>query len=116
MTLNTRTLSGHLVELLEYPRWFIERDVDFSGCRHNGHFDPAASNCTECEFGAACRWLDQHRTPDLTRATLDELVIATETAVAYLAGGHQHERGCQCHPCRWLREARQFLRGIAHHK
>ena len=97
---NTRTLTGHLVELLEYPRWVIERDVDFTDCRH----------------GDACRWLDRNRSPDLAGAPLDELIDATETAVTYVADRHHHERGCQCHPCRWLRETRQFLRGIAHHR
>jgi len=27
---NARTLSGYVESLLDYPRWIIERDVDFS--------------------------------------------------------------------------------------
>ena len=44
----TRTITGYVYTLLEYPRILIERDVDFSHCRHGGVFDPDQPECASC--------------------------------------------------------------------
>ena len=53
----TRTLSGYVSTLLEYPRWFIEREVDFTNCHRDGAYDGEDARCTSCQFGASCSWL-----------------------------------------------------------
>ena len=106
---NTRTIAGYVTKLLEYPRWFIERDVDFTNCRHSGRYDDSDSECVNCSFGTACQWLNQDRTPDTEHGSAEELVAALQIAVEYLQAKTQHERGCHCDNCSWLREARRFF-------
>ena len=109
-TNKTRTLTGYIADLLEYPRWVLEREVDFSSCRYGSHYNAFIEECRECEFGAACRWLDQHRSRSLEEASIDELCEALEAAVEYLRKSHRHKKSCYCKTCRWLREARVVRR------
>jgi hypothetical protein len=109
-TNKTRTLTGYITELLEYPRWVIEREVDFSNCRYGSHYNDFIEECRECEFGRACRWLDQNRSRSLDDATVEQLTEALEAAVQYLRATHRHQKTCYCKTCRWLREARHFKR------
>ena len=110
LTNKTRTITGYITDLLEYPRWALERDVDFSSCRYGGHYNAFIEECAECQFGTACRWLDQHRSRSLEDATVEQLADALEAAIDYLRATHQHKRTCYCKTCRWLREARHFKR------
>ena len=109
---NTRTLTGYVATLMEFPRWAIERQVDFTNCQHDGRFDAEA--CAECPFGPGCRWLNQELNLSLASAPLDELVAALQSAVTFLQSGNDHSRGCDCDTCSWLREARAILRARAH--
>jgi hypothetical protein len=106
----TRTITGYVYTLLEYPRILIERDVDFSACRHGGIPDPDAPECSTCKFGDACRWLNRHRAANLDEASLTELIDALTTAVDYLQKTTLHDRRCDCETCKWLQEARALLR------
>jgi len=72
-TRKTRTLQAYVSKLLQYPRWIIEREVDFSGCRYDGHYNAYLPECVNCPFGNGCRWLDQQRAPDISDVPLDEL-------------------------------------------
>ncbi len=110
MSRHSRTLTAYVVRLLEYPRWVIERDVDFTDCGQQGVFDAAIADCIGCPFGAACRWLNQHRTPSTENAPFGDLVAALDAAVLYLQATAPHKRGCDCDTCDWLRDARRFLR------
>ena len=110
LTNKTRTITGYIADLLEYPRWVLERDVDFSSCRYGSHYNAFIEECTECQFGTACRWLDQHRSRSLEDASLEQLTDALEAAVEYLRATHRHKKTCYCKTCRWLREARHFKR------
>ena len=107
---NSRTITAYLAKLLEYPRWFIEREVDFTHCSQQGVFDAAVEDCANCPFGAGCVWLNQHRTPSAANAPFDELVTALDAAVLYVQTAARHARGCRCATCAWLRDARRFLR------
>ncbi len=111
---STRTITGYLVTLLEYPRWLIEREVDFTNCHLQGHFGDGDAICMECRFGEACRWLTQNRTEPSVQTPLPDLVAAVQTAAAYvrgqLAADTRHECYCECDTCDWLREASGFLR------
>ena len=109
-TNKTRTITGYIADLLEYPRWVFERDVDFSSCRYGSHYNAFIEECTECQFGTACRWLDQHRSRSLEEASLEQLTDALEAAVGYVRATHRHKKTCYCKTCRWLREARHFKR------
>jgi hypothetical protein len=106
---NARTLTGYAESLLEYPRWLIERDVDFTSCHHYGAFSYTSSECVDCRFGEGCRWLDQNRTPTLEKASLADLLIALQSAMEYVQSNRDHARGCHCRACVWLHEARHFL-------
>lgn len=116
---NTRTISGYIVTLLEFPRWVIERDVDFTECHLSGGFDEQDSQCVSCQFGRACCWLNRHRASPSPGAPLDDLIDALQTAVEYLRGSgigqDAHQPDCECDTCEWLREARGFLRTHRHH-
>ena len=109
-TNKTRTITGYIADLLDYPRWVFERDVDFTNCRYGSHHNVFIEECAECQFGTACRWLDQHRSRSLDDATVEQLVEALEAAVDYLRATHRHKKTCYCKTCRWLREARHFKR------
>lgn len=113
---NARTLSGYVDTLLNYPRWVIERDVDFTHCHYQGSYTASDARCTTCQFGAACRWLNlahPHGQPD---DPLPELLDALETAADYLQAAYSddHERGCDCETCLWLRQVRRFLHSQQH--
>ncbi len=107
-----RTLTGYLVTLLEYPRWRIEHEIDFTDCHLQGEFEAGDAVCATCEFGAACNWLSR-RQPTLD-TPLAELEIALRSALRFVAERRDprlpHEQGCDCEACQWLREARGFLR------
>jgi hypothetical protein len=109
---NSRTLTSYVERLLEYPRWVIERDVDFSNCNSQGTVASSDERCRECAFGEACCWLNLARVPTSTDNPLPELENALKTAVSYLKKtyGDDHERACVCETCLWLRSARQFMR------
>ena len=106
---NMRTITAYVSTLLEYPRWIIEREVDFTHCRHNGLYKHDTAECASCRFGAGCRWLNQERTPAMDTASCDELILALEAAVQYLQSTAAHKKRCGCDTCAWLRKARQFL-------
>ncbi len=106
----TRTLTGYMTELLEYPRYVIEREVDFTHCHYGGHYNAFIEECTNCRFGPACRWLDHNRTPSIEQASVEELSSALEGAVRFLRASNPHEAYCVCKTCQWLRRARHFRR------
>lgn len=111
---NTRTLTGYVATLLNYPRWMIERQIDFTDCHLSGGFDEADTQCTACRFGAACCWLNRNRMAPSPDMPLEELLLALDTAVDYLRtpidGEAPHPGFCECDTCSWLSEARGFLR------
>lgn len=109
-TRNTRTLRVYVSGLLEYPRWIIEREVDFSDCAYKGHYNAFLPECVNCKFGRGCRWLDQQRTPDTGDAPLDELIEALEGAVEYLQSPKRRPEIDDDDMRAWMREARRFLR------
>lgn len=106
---NQRTLAAYVTTLLEYPRWIIERDVDFTHCRLGSHYNEFLSECVDCEFGPGCRWLDRQRTPNIDNASLQQLVRALEGAVRYLQPPNQPSRIAGSQGSDWIREARRFL-------
>jgi hypothetical protein len=119
---NTRTLTGYVESLLEYPRWVIERDVDFTHCQFQGNFSSGAETCDSCQFGRACCWLSLNR--DQTQQEglppddpLPDLLDALSIAADYLRQTHveSHRRGCTCKTCVWLQQAHQFLHSQRHH-
>ena len=112
----TRTITGYVSELLEYPRWYIERDIDFTRCKFHGRYEPAAGTCRSCEFGAGCLWLNRKRSPTVDKAALPELIKALEVAVHYLAEHSRHDLDCDCATCHWIHEARAMLRSQSHWK
>jgi len=114
----TRTITGYVTTLLEYPRWFIEREIDFTNCHHGGSYDTEDERCTSCKFGAACRWLNANRSAPDADSPLSELLVALDTAVFYLRSPQHehapHPRSCDCDTCTWLHEAQSFLRQHRH--
>ena len=115
---STRTITGYLVTLLEYPRWLIDREVDFTNCHLSGTYDAADEQCMRCTFGEACVWLNQNRSEPSLDSPLPELIGALGTAVAYVRSEYhdseEHGRHCDCNTCDWVREASNFLRTHRH--
>ena len=111
---NTRTIAGYVKVLLDYPRWVIEREVDFTHCRYDGSYESSDDGCTNCHFGTACRWLNMQQPAPTASDPLPELLNALDAAVDYLRStGREnaaHERKCTCEACTWLRDAKRFLR------
>lgn len=115
---NRRTIGGYIITLLDYPRWIIEREVDFTDCHLRGDFGEDDPACDSCRFGAACRWLNVNRNSPSADAPLDELMTALRTAVEFLrrndARHEPHPADCDCDNCQWLRDATGFLRQNRH--
>jgi hypothetical protein len=111
---NIRTITGYVITLLDYPRWFIEREVDFTHCHLGGDFDTDDTRCAACDFGAACCWLHANRAAPSPDVPLDELMHALKTSVEFLRSSNASEgcqaQDCQCDTCQWLRKAMSFLR------
>ena len=110
----TRTISGYAVTLLEYPRWVIEREVDFTDCEYGGNFKAESQRCVSCLFGGACRWLNASSAAPTLDTPLDDLVRALRSAVEFLGSGSRdeasHPQDCECDTCLWLHDARGLLR------
>ena len=115
---STRTITGYIITLLEYPRWLIEREVDFTNCHLGGDFDAADERCRDCDFGEACNWLNINRSEPTLASPLPDLLHALQTAVAYVRSDNRsapgHERHCECDTCTWMHEATNFLRTHRH--
>ena len=115
---STRTITGYIITLLEYPRWLIEREVDFTDCHLGGNFDSADERCRDCDFGEACNWLNINRSEPTLASPLPDLLHALQTAVAYVRSDNRsapgHERHCECDTCTWMHEATNFLRTHRH--
>ena len=111
----TRTIIGHLAQLLEYPKWLIERDVDFTNCEFDGDYNDKLAKCEDCHFGLGCKWLSSIRDIDICEASLNELTDALRGAVNYLGAGDlsSHGKSCNCEKCIWLGSARQLLRSVS---
>ena len=111
---STRTITGYLVTLLEYPRWLIARDVDFTDCHLQGAFEADDETCHRCDFGAACRWLSKNGEIPGMDTPVPELLGALRTAADYVRKKHGttslHGRDCDCDNCEWLQDASNFLR------
>jgi hypothetical protein len=105
---NARTLTSFVITLLEYPRWVIDRDVDFTNCRHGGHYRAELDECVTCRFAAACRWLEDNSPMAESTASFDRLVDTLNAAIGYFESTTDHGRGCRCDTCAWLRKARRF--------
>jgi len=108
---NARTLTSYVETLLDYPRWIIERDVDFTECQHQGNYTASAEVCTTCVFGEACHWLRLTREPASPDDPLPSLLNALATSADYLQANYSagHPPGCSCENCLWLRQVRRFL-------
>ncbi len=118
---NTRTITGYARVLLDFPRYVIERDVDFTDCHLGGHYDQSDGRCASCDFGEACVWLNANAEPPPAADALPQLLAALDTAVNYLHARRRddeeiHGRGCPCDACEWLREAKSFLRLHRHRR
>lgn len=115
---STRTITGYVVTLLDYPRWLIEREVDFTDCHLGGQFEDEDQRCLDCRFGEACSWLNVNREAPSLASPLPALVNALQTAVGYVRNYArkmpEHDRHCDCDTCAWLREAGGFLRTHRH--
>jgi len=113
---SARTLTGYVEILLDYPRWIIERDVDFTDCHHQGIYAASAEVCTTCVFGEACLWLRLTREPPSPDDPLSSLLNALTRAADYLQANYSagHPRGCGCENCLWLRQVRRFLHSQEH--
>lgn len=115
---NTRTIVGYVITLLDYPRWFIEREVDFTTCHLSGGFDANDAQCSSCRFGDACRWLNANSAAPSNDASLGDLLRALATATRFLHSSRtaepQHVADCGCETCDWLRDAQAFLRRYRH--
>jgi len=115
---STRTITGYIVTLLEYPRWLIEREVDFTDCHLSGDFDAKDTQCRDCHFGEACDWLNTNRSEPTLNSPLPDLLHALQTSVQYVRSdarsAPQHDRHCDCDTCAWLHEATNFLRTHRH--
>ena len=111
----TRTITGHIAHLLDYPKWLIERDVDFTHCHFDGQYDDSIASCRNCRFSAGCHWLVDIRDIDTSRADLDELTAALTGAVRYIAerSNEPHPGQCDCEQCDWLNSARRLLRSVS---
>lgn len=109
-TSKTRTLKAYVSEMLQYPRWIIEHEVDFTDCPYDGHYNAFLPECVNCQFGRGCHWLDQQRSPNISTAPLDELIEALRGAVDYLQSTDVEEGDNREETTAWLREARRFLR------
>ena len=109
-TSNTRTLKAYAIELLKFPRWFIEREVDFTHCSHDSRYNEFLNECLTCQFGPGCRWLDRHRTSLSNDVPLDELIEAVDSAAQYLQATTQQRGANSAEVLKWVREARRFLR------
>jgi len=111
---NTRTLTGYAATLLDYPRWLIERDVDFTDCHLSGKFAQGDQQCADCQFGQACCWLNSNRAMPSPNTPLEDLLSALTTAVEFLRssvrGDNAHPNYCECDTCLWLHDASSFLR------
>jgi len=111
---STRTITGYVSQLLEYPRWYIERDIDFSSCAYHGIYHGSEEKCVTCKVGAGCEWLNSERSPTVDDASLPELIAALQSAVGYVQGHCRHEQPCDCATCHWIHEARALLRSRSH--
>ncbi len=105
----TRTLQAYVSKLLQYPRWIIEREVDFTDCRYDGHYNAYLPECVNCQFSHGCRWLDQQRAPDVGDAPLEELVEALGGAVEHLQSPQRRPEIDDDDMRAWMREARRFV-------
>jgi hypothetical protein len=112
----TRTITGYIVTLLEYPRLVIARDLDFTHCHLGGAFEADDTTCSECAFGDACRWLCREE-PTLD-TPIDELLDALKTSVPFVRERRDsrlpHDGSCDCDTCLWLRDAQGLLRNHRH--
>ncbi|MGI9236543.1 MAG: hypothetical protein ACR2QZ_04060 [Woeseiaceae bacterium] len=115
---NSRTIVGYVATLLDYPRWFIEREVDFSNCHLAGDFKKSDARCSTCHFGTACNWLTANRSAPTSDASLDELLNALRTSVEFLRSAQaemgSHRADCECDTCQWLHDATGFMRQHRH--
>jgi len=109
-TSNTRTLRAYVNDLLQTPRWIIQREVDFTDCPFDSHYNVFLPECVNCQFGKGCRWLDQQRTPKIDDAPLDELIQALESAIGYLQSTTRQSAADEVEARAWMRNARRFLR------
>lgn len=105
----SRTLSAYAADLLQFPRWVIERQVDFTNCKHGARFSDTTSDCIECRFGPACYWLNCHRTPNTDNASLREMTGAIESACDYLSSLENQSSADKNDIDDWIREAHRFL-------
>lgn len=115
---SNRTITGYIVTLLEYPRWLIERDVDFTDCHLHGRHEDTDEICGACEFGSACRWLSNNPDIPLAEAPFADLLGALRSAADYVrsarGAGDLHIPECDCDMCLWLQDANAFLRSHRH--
>ena len=111
---HSRTITGYLAHLLEYPRWLMECDIDFTQCPYHGRYENFVAECKTCIYGEGCKWLSSYTISAIKEAPLTDLVDALESAVDYVAGRQQaeHQSNCVCDNCKWLRKTRQFLRSF----
>ncbi|MFQ6004283.1 MAG: hypothetical protein ACE5OQ_02175 [Woeseia sp.] len=111
---HSRTITGYLLHRLEYARWLIECDTDFTDCPYHGRYRQFVAECETCVFGKGCRWLGRYTADALREASMVDLVEALETAVEYVAERRRetHLHSCACDDCEWLRTSRRFLRSL----
>ena len=107
-TSKTRTLEAYASDLLQYPCWIIEREVDFTDCRYDGHYNAYLPD-GQLRVQSRLSLLDKQRAPDIGAAPLNDLIEALGGAVEYLESTSRQQEIDSEDMRAWIRGARRFL-------
>lgn len=110
----TRSMSRQsIIELLDYPRRLVGREIAAQPCPHGGHFSAGHADCRDCWYGLACDWLSHNdECIDWNLRSMADLVTALESAIgqvdAHLLQHGHDRRSCRCDTCNWFRRAQRW--------
>lgn len=103
-------MKGEILEVLEYPRRYIDVQLKSNDCIHGGNFNSHDIRCLECDSRDECRWLNENdECVALELKSAEKLIRSLEFTLEYIDckiadWGHNISE-CHCETCQWMRKA-----------
>lgn len=107
-------LKQQIIELLEYPAFKMQGQLQLDDCPHAGYYDDKDARCIDCFQGVECLFVGHTESiSSCQRKALIALVSQLKIGIDYvdvnLQPSHRSRRRCYCENCSWLEKANKTL-------
>jgi hypothetical protein len=107
-------IKQQIIELLEFPAFKMQGQLQLDGCPHAGFYDVADERCIDCFQGVECQFVGHSESiTSCQKKAMARLISQLKIGIDYidvnLQPNHRSRRRCYCENCSWLERANAIL-------